>query len=129
MLNIKCPMDGCEHIFEDTDVERYINYYYYRRYLSLKAAAILVQNPNVRWCIRSGCDKYTIANPKNKKVVCECGAQICFKCSNEYHPFRRCQDVMDKVYKKYAKENNLQPCPQCNYRIAKDGGCDHITCA
>lgn len=122
-------MDTCDQIFEDTDIQNYLGNYNYKRYLSLKATALLVQNPNVRWCVRNGCEKYIIADPKKTKVVCECGSQICFKCNNKYHPFRRCQDVIDEVYKKYSTENKLQSCPQCNYKVYKDGGCDHITCA
>ncbi len=90
---------------------------------------ILSQNPNLRWCIKEGCDKYVIGDEKTKKLVCECGMQMCYKCGNQYHHRKSCNSIINGVYKKYAKEKDVKNCPLCRSRTEKAEGCNHITCS
>jgi len=127
-LNIGCPSDGCEKTFQDEQLKKLLNKADLEKYHRFKKAAILTQNPNLRWCVREGCDKYVIAEDGNRKLICECGTEICFKCGNQYHKKKSCNSVINEVYKKYAKEKNVQNCPYCRSRIEKADGCNHITC-
>jgi len=98
------------------------------QYKTFKKNIILNQNPNLRWCLRPGCGKYIVGNSNSKKVVCECGAEICFLCRNEYHPKRTCEDMLDKSYKDYLKLKGVQRCPKCKSGVEKMDGCNHMSC-
>jgi E3 ubiquitin-protein ligase RNF19A len=41
-------------------------------------------NPDMKWCPRPNCNNY-IKKGKKKKVVCECGFEICFECGLHWH--------------------------------------------
>lgn len=129
VLTIKCPYDGCNHEMTEEQVINLLDQETSEKYTRLKKIALLNQNPNLRWCVRPGCDKYIIGKPGKHKLVCECKMKICFSCGNEYHRFKSCEAVINGVYQKYAKEKHVQACPQCKSRIEKTGGCNHMTCS
>ena len=124
-----CAYNGCSEKFGDEQVAKFIGGEKLERYMRFKKASLLSQNPDLRWCVRPGCDKYVIGKKGDKNVVCVCKMKMCFRCGNRSHFGRSCEKVIDKVYKKYAKDKNVQQCPQCKSRIEKSGGCHHMTCA
>ena len=125
---MKCPSENCLEKFEEENVEKVLKPPQFERYKSIKKSALLNQNPNLRWCVRSGCDKFVVGQKRSRKLVCECGMRICFRCGNEYHFGKSCERIINYTYQKYAKDQNVQPCPQCKSRIEKAGGCNHMTC-
>lgn len=123
-----CPHVGCTEKFEDAQVVGLLSQEQGERYLRLKNIAVLNRDPNLRWCIRPGCDKYVVGTKKTRKLMCECKAQICFDCGNKYHGRKSCNAAVDKTYKKYTKDKHVQNCPQCKSSVEKTGGCHHMTC-
>lgn len=128
MLDINCPGGSCAYKFEDEQMKQLLSDDVYQKYLEFKQNKLLNQNPNVRWCIRPTCGKHMIGKKGCKKVVCECGMQICFDCRNEYHPNRTCEQMMDNTYKNYLAQNDVQKCPRCKSRVEKIDGCNHVAC-
>ena len=126
VLDIKCPHDGCDQVFDDEHLKNYFERDLFQKYLRFKNTAILNQNPNIRWCIRAGCERYMIGEPNSSYLKCECGMEICFDCCNEYHPGKTCEEVFDLIYKEYAKTADLQLCRHCKSPIEKEAGCNHI---
>lgn len=128
MLDIKCPDNDCKLVFNDEQIRKILPEDHYQEYSVFKKNKLLSQNPNLRWCIRLGCEKYVIGKEGSKKVTCECGTQICFECRNAYHPNKTCEQALDASYKDYLKKNNVQRCPKCKSGVEKIDGCNHMTC-
>ena len=64
------------------------------RYLMLKRDQIIDLDPLVRRCPRLNCGKFVRAdNNRAKKVTCDCGQEICFKCGGKFHD--RCDQRAD----------------------------------
>lgn len=129
VLTIKCPHEGCENVYQDEDIKMILEDNYFKKYLRFKNTAMLNQNPNIRWCIRPGCEKFIIGEPDKPYLRCECGMEMCFNCSNEYHNGKTCAEMIDIVYKEYAKKVDIQFCPNCKSYVEKDNaGCNHMRC-
>lgn len=64
-------------------------------------------------------------NPKReKKITCKnCGRRVCMTCEKENHldniPCEKFDIGIDDVHQ----------CPNCDFNIIKDKGCDHMVCA
>lgn len=129
VLNMKCPHEGCDYMFEDEHLKSIMDSSLFNKYLRFKNSARLNQNPHLRWCIRAGCEKYMIGEPDSSFLKCECGQEICFDCCNEYHPEKTCEEMIDLIYKEYAKQVDIQLCRSCKSRVEKDDGCNHIRCS
>ena len=128
---MKCPNTECDYELNDNDIDSLTDQDLYKKYKDFKHRKLLSLNPNIRWCIRPGCDQYVIINNQkgSEKIACECGQQMCIKCANEYHPGRTCEQMIDVTYKEYAKQADLQTCSQCKSSVEKDQGCNHMKCA
>eukprot|EP00939_MAST-03C_sp_MAST-3C-sp1_P000480 g480.t1 len=84
--------------------------------------------------VRSVLRDYCAAR-KGRDVTCvRCDAHFCFGCERPIHS-GPCRGLVA-----YAKEKirdaqlelfslDTAPCPTCGYRVAKNGGCDHMHCA
>jgi ariadne-1 len=68
-------------------------------------------------------------------AVCGCGQRICWRCREEAHAPLSCEKI--ERWMKVTEEESMQakwlcentkPCPRCNLRIEKNGGCNHMTC-
>jgi E3 ubiquitin-protein ligase RNF19A len=85
---IECCDRNCYNSFEKEEIERLLfntnnkeNDDLYIRYLEIMKIWVLNTNPLVRWCPKLGCGKFVRGESKlTKKVTCECGQEICFKC-------------------------------------------------
>ncbi len=76
------------------------------------------------------------------KINCKCGIEFCYKCRvSPYHTDVNCDDmrVLKKMeqfldtnsYKKLETEfnnNKIKCCPNCNYLIEKNSGCNKMVC-
>ncbi|KAH3761761.1 hypothetical protein Pelo_6410 [Pelomyxa schiedti] len=83
------------------------------------------------------------------EAICgECGFHFCARCSLQYHPGSRCEDISKKLFvhepeakkqKRVLEEdalsaqwiaNNTRGCPRCNRPIQYDvGGCNLVSCS
>ena len=52
-------------------------------------------DPSLKWCPSPGCERYHRGIPgKKKKIKCECGYIFCFKCGNQWHGWKGCEQVL-----------------------------------
>ena len=93
ILHIKCP-DDCNAFLNDTYIEFLLSETpeLYKKYNKLSNIMQLSMNPNIRWCVRAGCDQYLEGNPDQIHLKCDkCSQEICFLCKNEWHEQRTCE--------------------------------------
>ena len=128
---MQCPNMECDYELDDDDIDYLTDEIFYKKYKDFKHKKLISLNPNLRWCIRRGCDKYILIkdNEQSDKITCECGQEICINCATEYHKGRTCEQMIDETYKEYAKQVDLQRCPKCKSGVEKDQGCNHMKCA
>lgn len=68
-------------------------------------------------------------NDESMQVCDKCQAYMCFECGRPWHPKKNCEELIDKEYERWALGKEVQLCPSCDYKIEKDEGCNHMTCA
>jgi ariadne-1 len=68
-------------------------------------------------------------------AVCGCGAAMCWHCGEESHAPLQCSRLArwgeltdDQTLWRHCAVTTTRPCPACNARIEKNGGCNHMTC-
>jgi len=134
-----CPLrsEGCSHRFSHCEILHWLDVVRpegntalkdkYERFVSSNRAQ---KNPNARWCLRPGCENFTIGQPSTRLVVCHtCGARQCFQCRGEYHPWwRPCRNRSDETVERWAQGKPVQNCPRCGMRTEKMEGCNHMSC-
>ncbi|OAQ34081.1 hypothetical protein K457DRAFT_14482 [Linnemannia elongata AG-77] len=57
-----------------------------------------------------------------------CNEPFCAMCHGEAHTGMDCQQRLDKIFLTMANESKWKSCPSCKHMIAKESGCDHMTC-
>ena len=130
ILHIKCP-DDCPYELTQQDIEILLkdDPELFKKYIKFRRILELSSKPNVRCCVRPGCDNYMEGNPNEKKLLCEkCGQEVCFDCKNEWHEGKSCEQAMDQEFKKYVERVIVKECPNCHNGIEKIEGCNHMTC-
>ena len=127
VLRLFCPQSGCEQRFALQQIEQLMDKEQVGKYLKFRENIIVNKDKNLRWCPIADCGQFVRKQGRSNRVGCECGFAICFKCGNQWHG-GHCADQIDRQYKAWAKEQNVQRCPKCSIPIQKDEGCNHMTC-
>ena len=122
VISIKCPNYLCGVQYSEAIIKKNVNEEIFEKYLYFKKIISLSKNPNIRWCIRPGCEKFFEGSSISPKIVCDCGTAICFNCSNNWHEGKTCEEVIDQEYQGYLKKVKIQKCPKCKSRIEKSQG-------
>merc|ERR1712137_254622 len=112
----------------------------YQRFLFISQ---LREETNCRWCPSPTCETPTIADPESEefpKLTCSaCETKFCFHCSRNWHEGLTCKQYWkqistrrerrrEKKTDKWKQKRKTQFCAGCNLEIAKDSGCNHMTC-
>ena len=100
----------------------------------------LMQSPNWRWCLSPGCGhgQIYLASQvlKSQMVECDkCKAHSCFRHQVKWHSGYTCENydlyhpnfTITKSDREFIKKTT-KACPNCSFRIQKDGGCNHMIC-
>jgi hypothetical protein len=74
--------------------------------------------PDCPQCYRVGERAFSCSN---------CLEIYCTKCNKSYHA-GNCDDFDDSEMATFYRRYGVKPCPKCNAKIEKDGGCQHVTC-
>ena len=99
-----------------------------QKYKKFKLRNQLYNDENIKFCPIKNCDSYARKEGDNKYVTCLEGHQFCFQCSKPWHGDKKCQDEIDKDFKKWKKNKLIKRCPKCKFWTEKNNGCNHMTC-
>lgn len=94
----------------------------------------------MKWCPSASCQNAIMVSLWTKtyalkSVRCSCGCNFCFECLENNHDPVPCSVLKDWMKLKTtdieAKDwilHHTKPCPKCDSKIEKNGGCMHMTC-
>ena len=129
--NITCMQNKCQVVLKEDFIishlkgdERLIE-----KYKKFKKRNELLDDPNVKFCPVPDCESYAKKEGNNKYVQCLEGHKFCFECSKPWHGKKKCEDEIDKDFKKWKKNKVIKRCPKCKMWTEKNHGCNHMTCA
>ena len=100
-----------------------------KKYKKFRIRNQVLNDPNVKFCPIKDCESYAKKEDDNKYVTCLEGHKFCFVCSKPWHGRKKCQDEIDKDFKKWKKNKVIKRCPNCKMWVEKNYGCNHMTCA
>ena len=127
---ITCMQFKCPHEFDEKFVISHLagDEVLINKYKKFKIRNDLYSDENVKFCPIKDCESYAKKEGDNKYVTCLEGHQFCFQCSKPWHGNKKCQDEIDKDFKKWKKNKLIKRCPKCKFWTEKNMGCNHMTC-
>jgi len=135
-LDLRCPDPKCSERLRRSDVNRFCETKEQQRYARFLLDSVVEEGKSFKWCPGPGCECIGV-QPENPTdaILCACGDEWCFECSNDVHHPVSC-DIVKSWNKKAISEGNdaqwilanTKPCPKCANPIEKNGGCMHMTC-
>lgn len=94
----------------------------------------LVKNPHPEYqfirCYNPNCLRHhgdTCRKSEESYYCQKCYNSTCLRCGKEYHPDFECNLTDDEMTGQIILRNT-KPCPVCQHRVEKIGGCDHMIC-
>ena len=127
---ITCMQHKCPHEFDDNFIISHLanDEVLINKYKKFKLRNKLYEDSNIKFCPIKDCESYAKREGNEKYVTCLEGHQFCFDCSKPWHGDKKCQDELDKDFKKWKKNKQLKRCPKCKFWTEKNLGCNHMTC-
>ena len=128
---ITCMQHKCIYEFDEDFIISHLkgDQNLINKYKKFKLRSNLYDDPNVKFCPINNCESYARKEGDNKYVTCLEGHKFCFVCSKPWHGKKKCQDEIDKDFKKWKKNKIIKKCPKCKMWTEKNMGCNHMTCA
>eukprot|EP01010_Urceolus_cornutus_P001853 NODE_242_length_1945_cov_224.710970_g192_i0.p1 GENE.NODE_242_length_1945_cov_224.710970_g192_i0~~NODE_242_length_1945_cov_224.710970_g192_i0.p1 ORF type:complete len:548 (+),score=98.91 NODE_242_length_1945_cov_224.710970_g192_i0:142-1785(+) len=131
-----CAYPKCLQSVDETMFEEFLPEDLFTKYRTFVTRSFVEDNPRIRWCPGTDCDKAILCRDPNKLLVqCLCGYRSCFHCGLEAHAPVKCSDLRAwQLKEKGEGENskwvfaNTKACPECQSPIQKNDGCNHMTC-
>ncbi|XP_033213278.1 E3 ubiquitin-protein ligase arih1-like [Belonocnema kinseyi] len=134
---IACAAHNCKILVDDESVMRLIKSSKVKlKYQHLITNSFVDCNRLLRWCPSPNCNNAVkVQFLESRSVTCRCGHTFCFLCGQNRHEPVKCE-LLKKWIKKCNEDlascnwiaKNTKDCPQCDFTIEKNGGCNHITC-
>jgi len=137
VLKLNCPAPKCRRAVERQEIKARLNSEMWEKFNKFYTQAQLSLNPNTRWCPTPDCETVMIGSKEQARLSCpKCQHEICFRCNHDWHTGtceRAARGLVGlaadrATFAAYAMVANIKPCPQCRAPIAKDDGCNHMTC-
>ena len=127
---ITCMQFKCPHEFDENFILSHLqqDQVLINKYKKFKLRNQLYSDENIKFCPIKNCESYAKKEGDNKYVTCLEGHQFCFQCSKPWHGTKKCQDEIDKDFKKWKKNKVIKRCPKCKFWTEKNMGCNHMTC-
>ena len=127
---ITCMQFKCPHEFDENFITSHLegDEVLINKYKKFKLRNQLYSDENIKFCPFKDCESYAKKEGENKYVTCLEGHQFCFQCSKPWHGNKKCQDEIDKDFKKWKKNKIIKRCPKCKFWTEKNLGCNHMTC-
>ena len=127
---ITCMQFKCAHKFDENFIISHLqgDQLLINKYKKFKLRNDLYSDEDIKFCPIKDCESYAKKVGDNKYVTCLEGHQFCFQCSKPWHGNKKCQDEIDKDFKKWKKNKIIKRCPKCKFWTEKNLGCNHMTC-
>ena len=142
--DLNCPNQKCAKKIEEKDIHAITlnNKDVYERYLAITCKECLADDPHLKHCPSRDCP-YAFINDQGIRQLMkcpECRQQYCSLCLVNHNVRVTCTqakierelaenpDTGQKANEKWINENT-KPCPNCNVRVEKNGGCLWMLCA
>ncbi|RHZ56054.1 hypothetical protein Glove_406g42 [Diversispora epigaea] len=133
---IYCPYDGCRKKIEFNNVKRIVTKEVFERYDTLTLRKTLQNMPEFTWCKNARCGSGQIHFEGDDAPIMTCNAcksKSCYTHDVPWHEDKTCAEYDE--YRKGADaatidylQRETKSCPKCGIKIAKNGGCNHMTC-
>ena len=122
----------CGETIDEEDIHQCVSKEMWEKFEKFKAN---LENIYSRKC--PFCDHTMNGNPEQPIMTCtnpECDKQFCLFHSNAHSADMTCEEYELSIAKETKMNemaiqemgDNVKPCPQCNFRILKNGGCNHM---
>ncbi|TMW58070.1 hypothetical protein Poli38472_013544 [Pythium oligandrum] len=127
-----CPVVECKACLKEGDIAYIGGMTTLRSYRKTLKRVRDEKNPSARWCPRPECGELILCESTENFTCPKCQAVGCFNCRGYAHRFWFCRGTEDKSYLDWEKSvgegRAVRACPQCQMRIWKSEGCNHMTC-
>ncbi|SCL98551.1 IBR domain protein, putative [Plasmodium chabaudi chabaudi] len=149
VIHKKCIHTECKYFVKKNDWKVLCDKNMYKQYKQLLINVYIKKSYNLRNCPNDACE-YTIESMlllkdsknvnnnskyKNVNIICKCGYNFCFICSEPFHRPVRCSIIKTWNQLQTKGDQNIQwinantkKCPNCDKPIEKTSGCMNIKC-
>ena len=142
VLEIKCLMAGCPHIYTSEEIKENVTNQTFRKYLRFYSNQIKMKNPEKIYinCPFIDCDELVdVTDIQKSSVICGMGHVFCSECrkiGGHNRPDSICNkselnlDLLNELKKKNPTRIyiNYKQCPECKVLIEKNDGCNEMKC-
>ena len=142
VLEIKCLMAGCPHIYTSEEIKENVTNQTHRKYLRFYSNQIKMKNPEKIYinCPFIDCDELVdVTDIQKSSVICGMGHVFCSECrkiGGHNRPDSICNkselnlDLLNELKKKNPTRIyiNYKQCPECKVLIEKNDGCNEMKC-
>ena len=142
VLEIKCIMAGCPHIYTSEEIKENVTNDTFRKYVRFYNIQIKMKNPEKVYinCPFIDCDELVdITDIPKSNVICGMGHVFCNEClkigghsrsNSECDKTELNLDLFNELKKKNPTKiyQNYKQCPECKVLIEKNDGCNEMKC-
>ena len=139
-----CPQFKCTEVVTEEEMKNALRESSptFKKYLSFQLRSFVDSSPLARCCPGAGCERVACASSAAALEAVggiadcdECRTSFCLVCGEEPHAPTTCKGL-ERWNEKCRDESesanwilaNTKSCPNCNTRIEKNQGCNHMTC-
>ena len=142
VLEIKCLMAGCPHLYTSEEIRANISNETYRKYLRFYSIQIKIKNPEKIYinCPFVDCDELVdVTTIQEGNVICEVGHVFCKDClkiggHSKNNSICKKNELNLDLFNEVKQNNpsnvyqNYKQCPECKVLIEKNDGCNQMKC-
>jgi hypothetical protein len=142
VLEIKCLMAGCPHLYTSEEIRANVSNEVYRKYIRFYSIQIKIRNPEKVYinCPFIDCDELVdVTNIPDGNVICGVGHVFCKEClklggHSKKNSICKKNELNLDLYNELKQNNpskihqNYKQCPECKVLIEKNDGCNQMKC-
>ena len=142
VLDIKCIMAGCPHLYTSEEIRSNVSNEIYRKYLRFYGIQIKLRNPEKTYinCPFVDCDELVdITNIQENNIICGIGHVFCKEClkiggHSKANSICKKNELNLELFNELKQKNpsnihqNYKQCPECKVLIEKNDGCNQMKC-